>query len=79
MSSTLPKFLSQLCGKFEVATPGATIEEGQTITDILNGRQIAPEIILRALREYPQICVLQVRIWNDREREEKRILYATNE
>ena len=78
MNSTLTRFLSSLCGRFQVAVPGRTEEERQAVDLILRGGMGEPEHILQALREYPQVCVLQLRIMNDAEKEEKGYVYAAN-
>src|SRR6266496_3566640 len=60
MSSTLTKFLSSLCGKFQVATPGRDEQERQFVDLLLHGQYGSPESVLKALRDYPQVCVLKL-------------------
>lgn len=70
MSSTLPKFLSLLCGKFQVAIPGHDTYEREQILHLLNGYSATPESILKVIREYPQVVTLIVRTQKDAEKAE---------
>jgi hypothetical protein len=74
MSSTLNKFLSQLCGRFQVATPGCNEEERAFVDALLNGEDANPDDVLKVLRQYPQVCVLELRVLNDAEKEERMII-----
>lgn len=69
MSSTLNKFLSSLCSKFQVATPGRGEEERAFVDALLCGDESAA--VLKVLRQYPQVCALELRVLNDIEREQK--------
>ena len=77
MSSTLPECISRLCGKFSVIAPGDTPEHRAMVWDILTDKneQMLKDI-LRTLQKYPQLCVLQMRIWNDQKKETERMLSA---
>jgi len=68
----LTKFLSSLCGKFQVATPGRDEQERQFVDLLLHGQYGSPESVLKALRDYPQVCVLKLRVMNDAEKEERQ-------
>jgi hypothetical protein len=72
MTNSLHKFLSSLCGKFQVAVPGRDADERQFVEMLLRGQYGPTESILKALRDYPQICVLQLRVMNDQEKEERQ-------
>ena len=73
-TTNLPLFLSRLCGKFAVATPGAGEAERAMLKRILSGEFADPDAVLQVIRDYPQVCVLQVRIFND----ERKADYASN-
>lgn len=76
MSSTLNKFVSSLCSKFQVATPGRNEEERAFVDALLCGEGVNPDDVLKVLRQYPQVCVLEVRVLNDMEKEERNLVIA---
>ena len=78
MSSTLNKFLSSLCGKFQVASPGRNEEERAFVHALLHSEEVNTDALLKVIREYPQVCVLQLRVMNDTEREERQMVYAAH-
>lgn len=78
MSSTLNKFVSSLCSKFQVATPGRNEEERAFVDALLCGEEANPDDVLKVLRQYPQVCVLELRVLNDAEKEERMILADGN-
>lgn len=78
-SGTLPEFISRLCVKFNVVSPGASPDDRLFVMDVLSGNgDISPDEILIALRDYPQLCVLQVRIWNDEKKKQIEGLIVTH-
>lgn len=74
MTTNLDQFLSRLCGKFAVAVPGQSEGDRAHLDQLLAGRFANPDSILSVIREYPQVCVLKVRIYND----ERKADYAAN-
>ena len=78
MSSSLLKLLSSLCGRFQVATPGHNDEERAFVGACLRGEACDPDSLLKVLRDYPQVCVLELRIMNDAEKEVRSTIYAAN-
>lgn len=73
-TNNLDRFLSQLCGKVQVASPGHDESDRRHINSILQGDYCEPGDILHMLRDYPQVCVLKVRIAND----ERKSNYVAN-
>lgn len=69
-TTNLTQFLSRLCGKFAVATPGGGEAERAMLARILRGEFADPDAVLQVIREYPQVCVLQVHIFNDERKQE---------
>jgi len=79
MSSTLPEFISRLCGKFAVATPGDNLEEKEFVISTLSGLgKYKPEEILQVLQDYPQLCITQLQIWNLKRKESEKLLINAN-
>lgn len=69
MTATLHAFLSRLCGMLQIASLG-TDEQGRAlVVEVLHGRYGDTDELLSAIRAYPQLCVVQVRVWNDQEKE----------
>lgn len=70
MTSTLTEFLSRLCGKFQVAVPGAGEGDRVFVMRLLAGYEGDTDAILTLLREHPQVCVLALRVEKDKEKQE---------
>lgn len=77
MTASLQAFLSRLCGMLRVADLGIDEQGRVLVMDALHGRYGDTNEILNAIRAYPQLCAVQVRVWNDREKEEKNALLVT--
>lgn len=51
-----------------------TDEQGRAfVVDVLHGAYGETSDLLDAIRAYPQVCAVQVRAWNDREKEERNV------
>lgn len=76
MTATLQAFLSRLCGMLQIASVGIDEEARAYVVDLLHGRYGETNDLLRMIRSYPQLCVVQVRVWNDQDKEMKNAFTA---
>lgn len=68
MTNDLIKFVSLLCGVFQVSTVGRSEEERTFHIDALSGFYAPPASLLKVLREHPVVCVTLLRTMKDEER-----------
>lgn len=74
MTATLQAFLSRLSGMLRIASLG-TDEQGRAfVMDVLHGAFGDADALLRVMRSHPALCAVQVRVWNDQEKEMKNAL-----
>jgi hypothetical protein len=78
MTATLQAFLSRLSGMFRIAALGMDEQGREFMVAVLHGEYGDTSDLLNAIRAYPQLCAVQVRVWNDREKEEKNGLINPN-
>lgn len=71
MTATLQAFLSRLCGLLQIASLGTDEQARVFVVDTLHGHYGETSELLAAIRAYPQLCAVQVRVWNDQEKEMK--------
>ena len=48
------------------------------VADALHGAYGNPDDLLKTIRAYPPLCAMQVRVWNDREKEERNAIIHPN-
>ena len=73
MTASTQAFLSRLCGMLRIADLGKDEQGRAFVVDVLHGAYGDTGEILSAIRAYPQLCAVQVRVWNDREKEERSL------
>ncbi len=72
MTGSLNKFVSLLCGRFNVQCYGKDTQQRAYALAVLDGRYGHPnDAILRVLRDYSVTCVALLRDEKDREKQEK--------
>jgi len=59
---------------FNIATPGIDEQDRAFLVDALTGRYGATDSLLEVMRKHPALCAVQVRVWNDQQKEMRVLL-----
>lgn len=78
MTASLQAFLSRLCGMLRIASLGMDEQGRAFVADALHGAYGNPDDLLKTIRAYPPLCAMQVRMWNDREKEERNAIITNH-
>lgn len=74
MTATLQAFLSRLSGMLRIASLGTDEQARAFVMDVLHGQFGDTDEILQVMRNHPTLCAVQVRVWNDQEKEMRNAL-----